>query len=52
MPNDRELDDVAHKIDEAKAAARDVEQPHVEEADQVAPPEPPYENTDEGFTPA
>lgn len=54
MPDDdRALDDVAHKIDEAKAAARDVAQPGADEAcDRTAPTDPPYEETEEGFTPA
>jgi hypothetical protein len=44
---------VGRRIDEAKAAAREVEQPHTEEADdELAPPDPTYEETEEGFSPS
>ncbi|MFC4852262.1 hypothetical protein [Actinophytocola glycyrrhizae] len=50
MP-DPDLDEVDRKIKEAKAAVRDIEQPHTE-TDATAPPEPAHKDNEEGFTPS
>lgn len=53
MPDDPRMDEVAHKIDEAKAAAREVEVPHPEgDEGELAPPDPTYQETEEGFSPS
>lgn len=53
MPEDRELDQVDRKIEDARAAARDAEQadPAPEEGDQVLPADPVHRHTEEGFSP-